>query len=249
MKKTLIALMATAFCAMGVTLEDAVVSMTGSTVASTTDLTSYNLDGSFSLVLTMNMESVESFLSDSKKNQAYTVASVSAASNRKAGVCFVFSKDYQGQTDSNGDTGLVTIGSTTDSVSSAIGTPGWTRGHVDATGIEWDNVAGVTITMVHTAGTKTDNYLTVVDTEGNKTIYTTSNTDLKWTSSDTNDGFDGISSLNLSTDYVTGAYFFDSALSVGDVTAISKALTVPEPATATLSLLALCGLCARRRRK
>lgn len=82
-------------------------------------------------------------------------------------------------------------------MSSAIGTPGWTRGHVDATGIEWDNVAGVTITMVHTAGSKTDNYLTVVDTEGNKTIYIKSNTDLKWSPTENNDGFDGISSLNL----------------------------------------------------
>lgn len=244
MKKTLITLLAAASCTMGATLEDAVVSMTGSNVATTTDLSSLNLDGSFSLVLTMNMNSVESFLSGAVRNQSYTVASVSTTNSQKAGVCFVFSKDYEVQTDSNGEKGLVTIASTTDSVSSTIGTPGWTRGHVDATGIEWDKVAGVTITMVHTDKTKTENYLTVVDTAGNKTIYTTSNTNLQWSG-----GFNGISALNLSTDYVTGAYFFDSALSASDVGSISKALTVPEPTTATLSLLALCGLAARRRRK
>ncbi len=41
---------------------------------------------------------------------------------------------------------------------------------------------------------------------------------------------------------------FDSALSAADVASISKA-NVPEPTTATLSLLALAGLAARRRRK
>ncbi len=41
---------------------------------------------------------------------------------------------------------------------------------------------------------------------------------------------------------------FDSALSAAEVAAVSTAV-VPEPATATLSLLALAGLAARRRRK
>ncbi len=44
-------------------------------------------------------------------------------------------------------------------------------------------------------------------------------------------------------------YIFDSALSAPNVATVVAAAAVPEPATATLSLLALAGLAARRRRK
>ncbi len=47
-------------------------------------------------------------------------------------------------------------------------------------------------------------------------------------------------------------YLFDQYLSANDVATIAKAAytaAIPEPATATLSLLALAGLAARRRRK
>ena len=45
--------------------------------------------------------------------------------------------------------------------------------------------------------------------------------------------------------YIDNLYVWNRALGTTEV----KALVVPEPATATLSLLALCGLAARRRRK
>ena len=45
--------------------------------------------------------------------------------------------------------------------------------------------------------------------------------------------------------YIDTLYVWNRALGTTEV----KALVVPEPATATLSLLALCGLAARRRRK
>ncbi len=60
--------------------------------------------------------------------------------------------------------------------------------------------------------------------------------------------------LNINTNEVTSAYVFNSVLSQDDAIAMNKAAitaakAVAEPATATLSLLALAGLAARRRRK
>ncbi len=51
---------------------------------------------------------------------------------------------------------------------------------------------------------------------------------------------------------IDGVYIFDEALTASDIKTLSAqaiAASVPEPATATLSLLALAGLAARRRRK
>ncbi len=42
---------------------------------------------------------------------------------------------------------------------------------------------------------------------------------------------------------------YSGVLTQEQILALSPNATVPEPATATLSLLALAGLCARRRRK
>lgn len=56
-------------------------------------------------------------------------------------------------------------------------------------------------------------------------------------------------SLVIDDTYVTNSSYTNTANNLAGVTALSKGALVPEPATATLSLLALAGLCARRRRK
>ncbi len=50
-------------------------------------------------------------------------------------------------------------------------------------------------------------------------------------------------------DSIKSVYVFKSAAGGPDMLAVTRAAVVPEPATATLSLLALAGLAARRRRK
>lgn len=58
-------------------------------------------------------------------------------------------------------------------------------------------------------------------------------------------GFNSKGSNRIMTDgYIDNLYVWNRALSATEVQAL-----IPEPTTATLSLLALCGLCARRRRK
>ncbi len=65
--------------------------------------------------------------------------------------------------------------------------------------------------------------------------------------------FDGISQVNLNSTHVTDAFVYSGTWGNTDLTTITnnalKTANIPEPATATLSLLALAGLAARRRRK
>ena len=64
--------------------------------------------------------------------------------------------------------------------------------------------------------------------------------------------FEGISQVNLNSTYVTDAFVYSGTWGNTDLTTITnnalKTANIPEPATATLSLLALAGLCVRRRR-
>lgn len=59
---------------------------------------------------------------------------------------------------------------------------------------------------------------------------------------------ESISSFKLNTDYITSAAVTPALLSASQAGSAAAAL-IPEPATATLSLLALAGLAARRRRR
>ena len=65
--------------------------------------------------------------------------------------------------------------------------------------------------------------------------------------------FEGISQVNLNSTYVTDAFVYSGTWNNNDLTSITESAlrtaNIPEPATATLSLLALCGLAMRRRRK
>ena len=58
-----------------------------------------------------------------------------------------------------------------------------------------------------------------------------------------------ITGIYFNNSYVTNVMAYEGIASSAQVQSIAKAIAVPEPTTATLSLLALCGLAARRRRK
>lgn len=118
--------------------------------------------------------------------------------------------------------------------------------------ISWDKVTGAALTYVFSGSANetkevrkgTSVFLTLVNAD-NEVIYAE------------NYNLDGLVSsgnnykeLYFNTEVVTSAYVYNKALGTSDATSLTKTLAViPEPATATLSLLALAGLCARRRRK
>ena len=74
-------------------------------------------------------------------------------------------------------------------------------------------------------------------------IYGT-NKDLKWSG-----GIGTIESININGNYVEDTYLFRGTVDKDNAFALNAAALVPEPTTATLSLLALAGLAARRRRR
>ena len=120
----------------------------------------------------------------------------------------------------------------------------------DFASLDWDNIGSIAITLsyqyTNTDGNGTNMAVAIFDKEGNQIGQTTYGSD---TSLRTNAS---LKSITFS-DAVTSAYLLDSRVLKDDAKAIATELgqisVVPEPTTATLSLLALAGLAARRRRR
>ena len=109
---------------------------------------------------------------------------------------------------------------------------------------DWSKYSYATIAVAGSnTGTKGATLTLSLFGEGNSTPVTITGTGTSFYFSDHN-----ITSITVNPDYVTSVYAFDQKLTPTEISTISAVLT-PEPATATLSLLALAGLAARRRRK
>lgn len=137
--------------------------------------------------------------------------------------------------------------------------PNWTDGSVwtqsagswmDSQVDSWGNAKGISMTLTGGVGSSTTEpinlYLTVVKEDDSVLQYTAPS--IEWAKFE---GATGISSISVNSDIVNSAYFFKSQVSsAANAQALNMAaITAPEPTTATLSLLALAGLAARRRRK
>ncbi len=110
--------------------------------------------------------------------------------------------------------------------------------------VDLSNVDYIAFTLSHNDMNETYAALTLVSGDEVVTYYG-ENTGLKWSS-----GFGSLTTVTYSDALVTGLFLMEGAYDEGLEylnTAAIKA--IPEPATATLSLLALAGLAARRRRK
>lgn len=116
--------------------------------------------------------------------------------------------------------------------------------------IEWENITGAALTIVLSgnSGIKTCGFLTLEDADGNYHEYYASDAGLGWSGADRE-----LSNITIAnSDLVNVAYVYDSAYTMANAQKLNKTIiasSIPEPTTATLSLLALAGLAARRRRK
>ena len=237
MKKTLVALFALGSAAMGVTLEDAVATGTGT-------LTLDSATGAITAVAVIDIAQMQALMAKGAEATKCTIINFDAGGD--IGIQTNYSSyDH----DDNGETPNVI------NISGLYGcwnsNGAYSVGMNTGTGFEvasfWTGgvTAAVTLTYEHSKGTS--GTFTLLDTEGNvlQSVGGYYNTGLKSSGLSFNTiVFDGI---------VTDGYVFNQVVTAEEAKALGKAAAtaalVPEPTTATLSLLALAGLAARRRRR
>ena len=236
MKKTLIALLALGTCAMGVTLEDADRLGNGGSTFTTTD-------GNFTVALTLDVTELRSILEQGQPKSWGTDIVCYDISGTKTGVTV-----NGGSNPSNTivSSGLYARWGTDAAWNPANGSDIRWDGGTDLATIDWDTVAdaGLVYSFSSTGGTSVA--FTLLDAEGAAIV-------------DTYATAGGLKSASATAstisfdDSVIGVYYFNGGVTETDAKALAKSAavmtgTVPEPTTATLSLLALAGLAARRRR-
>lgn len=238
MKKTIIALLALSGIAMGKGTATTFGDKTfyKESVASTVTLSGYSSAANWCYVLDLDVNKLKAFVSAETSTTSITLIDA-LHSERSMGIELI--KDAQGDMYTqarwqkqiwNGaaakDTGL-------DSV---------------LTDLNWEKVAGVSLAFG--TGKSNANYtIAFADATGNilDTHTYTFNGLLSSAGTSPDQG------IVLSTDYVDSFYVFDGSIDSSPLATVAgKAAAfaaVPEPTTATLSLLALAGLAARRRRR
>ena len=245
MKKTLITLLVLGGVAMGATpdLADANITTNGTTTSYWTE------DGNFTVALTLDVASLRKYLEQGQTPVWGTNIVSYDAGGTATGVCI------NGGSSSNkvNTSGLYARWGTNINWNSTCFTSG-----NDLATLNWDNVGSAGLVYSFGATTGTAVAFTIRDTEGTALVdsYLTAG-GLK-SSSATN------AVLTLHNEMVAAGYFFDDRLDydAADYKALAAAAAgaaipategwtrvIPEPATATLSLLALAGLAARRRRR
>ena len=264
MKKTLITLLAMAGVAMGqtstLTLKDALVH--------TQNGTSMNLDAesmtdSTTFTLTMKLDGTAlaqaiylvgqnlanqdiARIEVTQKGSSYDLgtgivfgsATEGNANYKKAGIFAIYgkggftTKDY-GWTAEDGST----VGFFSDILSD------WGYSYDATTGTSTSSITGVAYTLTGTVGSNFSSYMVITLNDGSTLTYSGTTSGYSFS------GVTDINSISFNSNIVKDAYMFDSVSNSATASALNKALLVPEPTTATLSLLALCGLAARRRRK
>ncbi len=112
----------------------------------------------------------------------------------------------------------------------------------DQEGTGWDNVAYAGMVYTHDAANGSSVYFTILDKDNKELTQSSYITNAYLKSSATHDSI----AFHPST---TATFYYDMALNAHQAQALAiAAASVPEPATAMLSLLALAGVAARRRR-
>ena len=254
MKKTLITLMALASCAMGETTYTVLTDVTQVTSSNATTTIANNTALTGSLALTIDVDSFKDTLG--------------TTTGRNSNV-FIAKLTGKWEDNADGSLGFVTWGNDNSNGIEGSWAKGTVSGNIHAglqscytavdgeNPIDWDNVVAMTLVMSYeppanalVAGDQS--YMTYnmavsyLYSDGSITTSGGSNTNLL-RFGETNTFC--VSGVTVDTSYVDAYTVYSDYLTLDQAKALSAARVVPEPTTATLSLLALCGLAARRRRK
>ena len=279
MKKTLIALMALAGVASAalndtqlntptaITLGNSAASIDPAPIISGNG-TSY--EQAFTAVLTLNVEALSVFttgkqtgdakktpllswtITDNTSGAVYKSINVSVNNNSVQGVgtittggfYYKVANDNSAALPENTGAGATKFATNGDAATSYL------------TNIDWANAAGAALTIVYNGVTNRTNpqgtsiYFSVMMNDGTMTTYSAGSDNL----SERDNKYD-VTAIGYDPTYLTGLTIYDGYASAEQAEMLNRGVlptitpSVPEPATATLSLLALAGLAARRRRK
>ncbi|MBQ8807262.1 MAG: PEP-CTERM sorting domain-containing protein [Bacteroidaceae bacterium] len=238
MKKTIIALLALGGIAMGITLDE--LTYTAGNAATTTE------DATFSYVLTLDVAQLKKLLEKGQPVAAWGTKIVEYTCNDTATGIVVNGSGPASKIASSslyakwGDN--IAWGNFMTDGASSIDLADL-NGEEEGTG--WSDVLGAAITYSFSSSAGTKGALTLVG--ANDTVIINHNTTMEDLKSSSATG----AAISFG-DVVTGYYYSNDVLTVADAKEASKLAafaSIPEPTSATLSLLALAGLAMRRRRK
>lgn len=222
------------------------------TTTDTISLANLGKSGSFTLTMQLNDEAVLKFCTYVGKNKVEagspTLVSLEAGSNY-VGTAFGYSSNQEGQITDGGIFLTSRTSSPRTSGGDYWGAANYLKNMDGESKMFGQNV---TLTIVHTDTEQTDMYGILFSGlpqfDPWETTFTQSSNKLKWTG-----GLGDWTNLCINTDLVSKVALYEGVLQTDQIAASNHAIltmqNVPEPATGTLSLLALAGLAARRRRK
>ncbi len=235
MKKTLIALMALAGVAMAETTPTPVLTLS-TTTTNTIDLSSYITGNAFTVAVTLDYDTVKNYLlADSGDNQQLinvgTDETLTTGSRIGMTICYGDNSAIRGTwneaTWNNANTSGFQVG--------------MDLGAFDS--LSWGSGTVASLVMTYDYNNGTTGVFTIADANGNvlNQIGGAFYQGLRGSNFDPN-------SLQLHSS-VLSASVYNQVMTADQAKSLGASMIIPEPTTATLSLLALAGLAARRRRR
>ena len=260
MKKVLIALLALTGVAAAepTTLSSALYASTNGTSITTATTGDAAINGSFSLTVTLNPAALSSIFGSTSDRPTYfyvdttrnTYVTVANALNNTGFVGMAVNNLDTYAADGTGDPARrpFTINGSTPA------TNAFANNNQNSLNTLLDSLTSAALTLSHTDKNSTSLYVTLNFADASSYELYGKNTDLKWST-----GAGYLEAVVVNPAYVQDTYLFAGAVDQETAFALNTAAisnaalpaahNIPEPATATLSLLALCGLAARRRRR
>ena len=245
MKKTLVAILALGSLSLGASLSDAVFSTDDLT--STTGYTFATPNPSeWTVVAALDVDTMKSYVGPGASATKHQLLTVTGANTTGGDGTIGINTNYTTVPADRAHIATTGIYGTWTADNSGTYNLGANTDVAKLQELDWNNVGSFVVTLGSKSGNGTCLTLYVTDKDGNVLRQSYANLPGLTSSSTT------YSTVNfVDQTVVTNVAVFTSKLSEADSLAVTKemsAMVLPEPATATLSLLALAGLAARRRR-
>lgn len=227
--------------ATATTLEEATsLNLGETTYTSTEDMWTTT---AFTVSMTLDMNKLKGILTSSgKENKNYNLFTCNLRTSSSENAHTMGTKVIYTSSSSSNTTSSVWMTANGTSGNTNLGGSGSYLSDVVTS--DWASAKEAALTMAYHKTNGSYALLSVYLSDGTILNYAGTSTGLKW--SDTA----GVSSITIGDDanLVKQAYLFNSKLDATSIQSIHQSL-LPEPTTATLSLLALAGLATRRRRQ